>query len=123
MHQLTLNHPLGSLPVIGKYWDRGPVPLAGSATTVLAFGGPWQGEDLDVEYGPSMRLVNDLGDAERGLSILPAGQAGHPSDAHYDDQLPLYARGEARAVPWGDAAIEAATVSRLKLEPASSAVK
>jgi penicillin amidase len=117
MHRLTLNHPLGALPVIGKYWDRGPFDLTGSATTVLAFGGPWQGEELDVDYGPSMRLVNDLGDADRALSILPSGQSGHPRDPHYDDQLPLYLRGEARPVPWSDAAIDAATVSRLALAP------
>jgi penicillin amidase len=117
MHRLSLGHPLGSLPVIGRWWNRGPFPLPGSATSVLAFGGPWQGEDLDVEYGPSMRLVNDLGDADRGLSILPAGNSGHPADPHYDDQLPLYLAGEARPVPWSDAAIEAATVARLRLEP------
>ena len=118
IHRLALDHPLGSIPLLGRWWNRGPFALPGSATTVMAFGGPWQGELLDIDYGPSMRLVNDLGDADRGLSILPGGQSGHPADPHYDDQLPLYLRGEARAVPWSEAAIEKAAVERLRLTSA-----
>jgi penicillin amidase len=110
---------LGSVPVLGKWWNRGPFPVPGAAATVLAFGGPWRGEALDVEYGPSMRLVNDLGDADRALSILPSGQSGHPADPHYDDQLPLYLRGESRPVPWSDGAIDGAAVARLELAPAA----
>ncbi|MGE0641240.1 MAG: penicillin acylase family protein [Thermoanaerobaculia bacterium] len=117
IHTLTLDHPLGSAPLLGRWLNRGPFPLPGSATTILAFGGPWVGEAIDISYGPSMRLVNDLAEPDRALSILPSGQSGHPSDPHYDDQLPLYLRGEAREVPWTDAAIEAATVERLRLSP------
>ena len=83
----------------------------------MAFGGPWVGDEMDVEYGASMRLVNDLGDPDRGLSILPGGQSGHPWDPHYDDQLPLYLRHETRPVPWTDGAIEKATISKLHLVP------
>ncbi|MEO8197160.1 MAG: penicillin acylase family protein, partial [Thermoanaerobaculia bacterium] len=57
------------------------------------------------------------GDADRGLSILPGGQAGHPWDPHYADQLPLYLKSETRPVPWSDGAIDKATVSKLQLVP------
>lgn len=117
IHQLRLDHPLGSAPVIGRWFNRGPFALGGSATTIMAFGGPWVGDELDVTYGPSMRLVNDLGDPDRGLSILPGGQSGHPGDPHYADQLPLYLKLQTRPVPWTDNAIENATVSRLRLVP------
>ena len=117
IHNLQLGHTLGSVPLVGRLLNRGPFPLGGSATTVMAFGGPWVGDELDVDYGASMRLVNDLGDPDRGLAILPGGQSGHPFDPHYDDQLPLYLRLETRPVPWTDEAIEKATVSRLQLVP------
>ncbi|MDQ1347058.1 MAG: penicillin amidase, partial [Acidobacteriota bacterium] len=117
IHNLKLDHTLGSAPLVGRLFNRGPFPLGGSATTVMAFGGPWVGDELDVDYGASMRLVNDLGDPDRGISILPGGQSGHPFDEHYDDQLPLYLRCETRPVPWTDEAIEKATVSRLQLTP------
>ncbi len=117
IHRIRLDNPLGSLPLLGRWWNRGPFPLPGSPTTIMAFGGPWTGDEIDVTYGPSMRLVNDLGDPDRALSILPGGQSGHPADSHYDDQLPLYLRLETHPVPWTDAAIEKATVSRLRLVP------
>ena len=118
IHNLKLDHTLRSAPLLGRFFSRGPFPLAGSSTTVMAFGGPWTGDELDVEYGASMRLVNDLGDADRGLSILPGGQSGHPWDPHYADQLPLYLRRETRPVPWTEDAIAKATVSKLQLVPA-----
>ena len=117
IHRLQLGHTLGSAPLVGRLFNRGPFPLRGSSTTVMAFGGPWVGDELDVDYGASMRLVNDLGDPDRGLAILPGGQSGHPFDPHYDDQLPLYLRRETRPVPWTEEAIEKATVSRLQLTP------
>jgi penicillin amidase len=121
IHRLRLGHALGSAPVIGRWLDRGPFALPGSSTTVLAFGGPWEGDEMDVTYGASMRLVNDLGDPDRALAILPGGQSGHPGDPHYDDQLPLYLEVETRSVPWTEGAIEKATVSRLRLAPAAAA--
>ncbi len=96
--------------------DRGPFPVAGSATTVAAFGGPWRQDRRPVTYGPSMRWIAAPGD-ERILAVLPGGQAGHPFDPHYDDQLPLYLAGELRAVAWSEEAIGAATVGVLSLEP------
>jgi penicillin amidase len=117
MHRLKLEHNLGAAPLVGRLFNRGPFPLEGSATTVMAFGGPWEGDEMDVEYGASMRLVNDLGDPDRAVSILPGGQSGHPWDPHYDDQLPLYLRLETRPVPWTDGAIDKATVTKLQLTP------
>ena len=117
IHNLKLDHTLGAAPLVGRFFSRGPFPLGGSSTTVMAFGGPWVGDEMEVEYGASMRLVNDLGDPDRGISILPGGQAGHPWDPHYADQLPLYLRRETRPVPWTDGAIEKATNSKLQLVP------
>ncbi len=117
MHRLRLDHPLATVPWLGRWFARGPFELPGSATTVLAFGGPWVGEELDVAYGPSMRLVADLADPDRGLAILPGGQSGHPADPHYADQLPLYLRLEMRPLRWSERAIAGSTVSTLRLGP------
>jgi penicillin amidase len=117
LHRLRLAHPLGELPLVGRWFDRGPFPVAGSATTVAAFGAVWEGERQRVTYGPSMRWATDLADPDGTLAILPGGQAGHPGDPHYDDQLPLFLAGRTRPVPWSEEAIERATVSRLDLVP------
>ncbi len=102
----------------GRWFNRGPFPVAGSATSVLAFGGPWRGEVQEVAYGPSMRLVTDAADPDRTLVVMPGGQSGHPGDPHYDDQIADYLANRPRPFPWSEAAIEAATVSRLRLVPA-----
>ncbi|MCB1055548.1 MAG: penicillin acylase family protein [Acidobacteria bacterium] len=120
LHTLTLRHPAGSAPVIGRFFNRGPMPMIGSATTVAAFGGGWRGDRQPVTYGPSMRWLVDLANPDGGLAVLPGGQSGHPWDEHYDDQLRPYLDGELHPVPWTDAAITAATVSTLTLRPAAS---
>jgi penicillin amidase len=117
--RLTFDHPLGSLPVVGRWWNRGPFAVDGSATSILAFGGPWRGEVQEVAYGPSMRLVSDAADPDRTLVVMPGGQSGHPGDPHYDDQIADYLENRPRPFAWSELAIEAATVSRLRLVPES----
>ncbi|HEX9799385.1 MAG TPA: penicillin acylase family protein [Thermoanaerobaculia bacterium] len=119
LRRLVLDHPLGGLPGIGRWLNRGPFAVPGSATTILAFGGPWRGDAIEVTYGPSMRFATDAADPESTLAILPGGQSGHPFDRHYDDQLADFLAGRARDVAWSEAEIARATVSTLRLEPAS----
>ncbi|RMH04471.1 MAG: penicillin acylase family protein [Planctomycetota bacterium] len=116
-HRLVLHHPLGAAPLIGGWFDRGPFPLPGSATTVAAFGGEFTGDGIEVSYGPSFRFVADPADWDRSRIVLPGGQSGHPADPHYDDQIDLYLAGRTRAMPWSEAAVAAATTSEVLLEP------
>jgi penicillin amidase len=120
MHRLQLDHPLGTVPILGSRLNRGPFEVPGSASTILAFGGPWTGDVMDVTYGPSMRFVTDAADPERTLVALPGGQSGHPFDAHYADRLEAYLAGETQPAPWSKEAVEHAAVSRLRLVPAAS---
>jgi penicillin amidase len=116
MHTLELRHPLGALPLLGRLANRGPFPMPGSGATVAAFGGRWRGDVRPVTYGPSMRWIADLGDPDGSLAVIPGGQAGHPFDPHFDDQLKLYLAGRLHEVRWTEEAIRAATVSTLWLE-------
>jgi len=118
MQRLVLEHPLTELPLLGRWFGRGPFPTAGSAATPDAKGGRWRKDGTKATtYAPSLRWIVDLADPDGGLAVLPGGQSGHPADPHYDDQLGLYLNGRLRPVPWSDEAIEAATVSRLRLVP------
>ena len=117
LHQLTLRHPLGSVPLVGRLLNQNPVPLTGSATTIAAFSGSWHDGLLPILYGPSMRWITDAAHGDRTVAILPAGQSGHPGDRHYDDQKALYLAGKLRPVPWSPGAIELATVSQMVLRP------
>ena len=117
IHPLEFRHPLSVVPVLGQLVNRGPFPMTGSATTVAAFGGPWEGDVRPVVYGPSMRWVAVPGNPEAARVIVPAGQSGHPFDRHYDDQMEMYLDNVLREVAWSEAEIARATVSTLRLEP------
>jgi penicillin amidase len=119
MRRLTLGHPLGGVPLVGRWFDRGPFAPAGSATSILAYGGPWRGDAVDVTYGPSMRFVTDAANPASTLAALPGGQSGHPDDAHYDDQIADFLAGRARPVAWSAEAIARTTRTTLHLAPAS----
>jgi len=117
LHPFALRHPLGALPLIGDVFNRGPVPEAGSASTVMATGGSWKSDRRPVSYGPSMRWIGVVGDADQSLSILPGGQSGHPFDSHYDDQLELFLEGRLRSLSWREPTIADGTVGEMRFEP------
>jgi penicillin amidase len=116
LHRLLLAHPLGSLPLLGRWLNRGPLAVAGAASSIAAFGGSWQGAAQSVRFGPSMRWVSDVADPDRSLAMLPGGQSGHPADPHYADQVAGFFAGTLRPLAWSEEAIAGATASVLVLE-------
>jgi len=117
MHQLELGHTLDNIPLLGRWFSRGPFALPGSSTTILAFGGPWRDDRIEVAYGPSMRFVTDAAEPVHSVAVLPGGESGHPGDPHYADQIADYLAGRAHPVPWGKEAADASAVSTLLLVP------
>ncbi len=108
-HKLLVPHPVGHhLPLVSKYFDLGPVPLGGSATTVKK-------AETIMGYliGPSLRMAMDVGDWDRSVISLVAGQSGHVLSRHYKDQWEAYLAG--RAFAWPYRRIE--TTATLVLEP------
>jgi penicillin G amidase len=47
--------------------------------------------------------------------VLPGGQSGNPLSQHYDDQFPLWQRGEGVPIAWTPEAVRAAAVVTLTL--------
>jgi penicillin amidase len=81
-NELRMNHPvLGQLPLIGKYFDIGPVPMSGSSTTI---------KQTTRRLGPSMRMVVDLSDLDRSLQNITVGESGQALSRHYKDQWSAY---------------------------------
>ncbi len=93
-HTLTLGHALGSVPALGAFFNRGPMPVAGGPFTVSS------GQYTHTRPGPmvvgaSYRQVVDLADPEaRAGMITLGGQSGHAASRHYDDLTPLWLAGE-----------------------------
>jgi penicillin amidase len=89
----AIDHPLGDV-VSGLNYERHPTN--GSTHTVWAF-------STRGGFGASYRLLADFGSESR--DVIPGGNAGSVFAEHYEDQLPLWATGEYRALddpPEGD---------------------
>jgi penicillin amidase len=82
---LKLAHPVGGqLPLIGRYFNIGPVSMSGSSTTI---------KQTTRRLGPSMRMIVDLADLDRSMQNIVVGESGHWLSAHYKDQWGAYYGG------------------------------
>jgi penicillin amidase len=82
---LHLVHPVGGeLPLIGRYFNIGPVPMSGSPSSI---------KQTTQRLGPSMRMVVDLGNLDQSLANLVTGESGHVMSHHYKDQWGAYYGG------------------------------
>ncbi len=121
LHRLRLAHPLASIPGLEELFVAADLPWGGDEQTVNQAG-------IDGTQGfataviPSWRVVYDLSDLDRSAGVLPSGNSGDPASPHWADQIDLYAAGELRPLAFSPAAIEAATVATLTLEPGPAPV-
>jgi penicillin G amidase len=84
-HNLTIVQPVDShLPIIGKYFNIGPVWMSGSPTTV---------KQTTWTLGPSMRMAVDFSNFDQSLNNITIGESGHFLSSHYKDQWPAYYSG------------------------------
>jgi penicillin amidase len=105
--RIAINNPVThAIPLAGKYFDIGPVPMSGSTTTV---------KQTSRTLAPSMRMTADLGDWDRGLLNIPIGQSGQILSRHYSDQwLDYY---NARSYPMRFSKIEPASTLQFRPTP------
>jgi penicillin amidase len=79
---LTIKHPVGSrLPLVGTYFNLGPVEMSGSSTTI---------KQTSTTLGPSMRFVADLGNWDGSFNNIDIGQSEQILSRHYQDQWDAY---------------------------------
>ena len=100
------NPVLHRVPLVGRYFDIGLVPMSGSATTV---------KQTTRRLAPSMRMDADLGAWDRSLLNLQIGQSGEIFSRHYKDQWAAYYNG--RSFPMHFDKVDVA--STLEFVPAS----
>ncbi len=106
----------GIAPLI-KIFNGKPVPLDGEAFTIDAMS-PRMLDPYRVSFGPSQRLIVDLGDLSRSLAVNSTGQNAQIFHRHRDDQTDLWSRNEYHAMLFGRDGVEKAAKERLTLTPA-----
>jgi penicillin amidase len=115
------SRPFGSVPVIGRFFAR-RIPSEGGADTInrglTRFDGP---EPFANLHGAGYRAIYDLAPHGNSVFMISTGQSGNPLSHHYDDLLPLWARGDYIPMLTERTAIEARTPETLTLRPAKPA--
>ena len=96
LHTLSLQNPTFGKSGIGPIewlFNRGPYESGGGSAIVNAIG--WDAHvGYEVDWVPSMRMVVDLGDLDASTWVNLTGASGHAFHPHYDDQAPLWQRGD-----------------------------
>ena len=83
---LVITNPVGGrIPWVGRYFNIGPVPMSGGATTV---------KQTTPRLGPSERMNAVAGDWDASLLNVPLGESGHFASSHYKDQWDAYYNGK-----------------------------
>lgn len=113
IHALRLRHPLGGFPLFG-FFNAGTFPLAGDAATVQA---AYPLKNYRTGAAASFRMIVDLGEPQRSVAVLPAGESGHFLSRHYLDQLPLWLDGAYHPLLFERDDVEKAAESVLILKP------
>lgn len=91
---LAVNNPVVSrVPLVGKYFNIGPVPLSGGATSV---------KQTTLKLGPSERMNASPGNWDASLLNLPFGESGHIASSHYRDEWDAYYNGESFPMQYGN---------------------
>jgi penicillin amidase len=117
-HAMRFDHELAkALPLLAPLLSRGPYPWGGGSATVGRARERYDRPGI-ANYGATVRVVAEMADPMHVHAVIPGGQSGHPLDSHYDDQIPLWLRGEQDALA---TSYDEATGSLLHLEPGPAA--
>ncbi len=115
LHHAYFGHAIGKV-VDAPELDAGPYPFGGSASTVM--NASYRPADFRAFFGASMRMVMDVGAWDNSVAINTPGQSGDPASPHYADLAQTWAAGEYFPLCYSKEAVDAATVSRIYLDPA-----
>jgi len=105
---LTFHHPLDVVPIIGRLFDVGPYPQAGTAATIKA---------TTPGAGPSMRMVVDFSNLDASVLNITLGESGQLSSPYYHDQFQAWYTGGSFPMLFSDQAVKQSAVHRLTLNP------
>ena len=92
VHRVTFSHPFGTQRIIGRLFNRGPLPVPGDNDTVFA-SPPEPAALYDRAAAiPSYRLIVDFAPGGETTATLAGGQSGHPLSRDYANQIGAWRR-------------------------------
>jgi penicillin G amidase len=121
LHKVYMKHPLGVIPSLSSMLNIGPFKISGSGTTInnleYNFFAALKTGEFECYLGPSMRMIVDLSNVKRYLSIIPTGESGQPLHNNYEDQARLWLHGDYKEVSTDFEDLKKENLKLLSLEP------
>jgi penicillin amidase len=117
VHRVVFAGPLALIPDLAELFTGGVVEAGGDEQTICQ-GGFEPDHSYDVAVLSSWRQILDLSDADSAVGIHSTGQSGHPGSKHWNDLLPLWAKGENHPLAFTRQAVEAHAEAAMTLMPA-----
>jgi penicillin amidase len=117
LHQARFVPAIAALagPDLAARLSQGPTPEPGGPNTPRAAG--YDRETFEVTHGASVRMVMDVGAWDRAVVVNSPGESADPSDPHFADLFPLWAKGAYTPLLYSRAAVEAAADVKMELTP------
>ena len=115
LHRVMLAHPLAAIPGFEGLFVALEAGVGGDDQTVMQTGVDARAGRFPAAVIPSWRAVYDLGDLDRSVGVLPAGNSGNSASPHWNDQVPLWLAGQTHPLPFTPVAVEAASVAVVRL--------
>ena len=91
VHQLTHNHVMKDVPVLGSWLNVGPFPISGGNEVLN--NQLYHVDDSGiyaVNAGPSSRRIIDFSDVANSKGMIPTGQSGNPFSPFYDNMAEYF---------------------------------
>ncbi len=119
LHTATFAGQLaGAVPLLRLIFPYQTVTRPGDASTVNAGpDGGFTSNDYSQDGLPSMRKIIDLSNLDNSRFITTTGESGEPFAPHNFDLLPLWNNGQYQPMSFTPAAVQAAAVDVLTIEP------
>jgi len=114
LHHALFAHPLSGLRP-DQAWNVGPLPVGGSAASVMH--AEYRTDTFRLTHGASFRMIVDVGDWDRSVFVNVPGQSGDPGSPHYADLAPVWGRQDHVPMLYDREAVDAATETLIALTP------
>jgi len=116
VHRVVFAGPLALIPDLAELFTGGVVEAGGDEQTICQ-GGFEPDHSYDVAVLPSWRQIVDLSDPDAAVGVHTTGQSGHPASGHWNDLMPLWAKGEHHQLAFTTPAVEDHAEAALTLVP------
>jgi len=108
MHRMRVQHLLGNIPALGRFFRVDELPSPGSRETLMKRSHDLVNGRHRATFGAQSRHISDMADPDANWFVLFGGQDGWLGAANYADQVPLWREGRYIRLPLSTEAVREA---------------